>query len=95
MFLNFNIYLTTCYTDTINPFTVPACNISWAKMCTPENSIFDGPMTNQPSILCILIETICTHAKGGKSLSGFIFGIFDGRFLSEGAASIEVKGLTA
>jgi len=60
----------------------------------PENGVFYGPITNLPSILCILIETISrAHAKGGKSLSGFKFGTFVGRFPSAGGASMAVKGL--
>ena len=62
---------------------------------TPENSISDGPVTNQPSVLCILIETISrAHAKGEKSLNGFRFGTLVGRFLSDGAGSMAVKGLS-
>lgn len=55
----------------------------------PEN-IFDGPMTNQPSILCILIAIIShAHAKGGKSLSGFVFGTSDGCFPSDSSYGSE------
>ena len=60
----------------------------------PENSIFDGPITNLLLILYILIETIsCAHAKGGKSLNDFKFGTFVGCFPSDSAASVAVKGL--
>ena len=45
-------------------------------------------------MLCILIEVLsCAHAKGGKSLNDFKFGSFIGRFQSDGAASMAVKGL--
>ena len=32
----------------VNPFTAPACKISWAEGCTdtPSNSIFSGPITS-------------------------------------------------
>ena len=61
----------------------------------PANGIFDGPITNTLSILCILIETLsCAHSKGQKSLNGFKFGTFIGCFLGDGAASMAVKGLT-
>ena len=37
---------------------------------TPANSIFDGPITNLLSILCILIEVLSrAHAKGEKALT--------------------------
>ena len=61
---------------------------------TPENSIFDGPIANLPSVVCILIETISrARAKGGKSLSGLKFATFVGCVPSDGAASMAVKGL--
>ena len=34
------------------------------------------------------------HAKGEKSLNDFKFGTFAGRFPSDGAASMAVKGLS-
>ena len=63
---------------------------------TPENSIFDGPITTLLSVLCILVEVLSrTHAKKGKSLSDFKSGTSIGRFSSDGAASrTAVKGLT-
>ena len=67
-----------------------------AKMClhTHLKTVFGGPTTNLPSILCILTETSSrTHAKGGKSLRGFKFGTLVGGFPSDGEASMEVKGL--
>ena len=61
--------------------------------CTPSDCIFDGPITNLFSILCILIEILSrAHAKGKKSLKGFEFGGFIGRFPSNRAAGIAVKG---
>ena len=60
----------------------------------PANSIFDGPIINLLSILCILIQILlCAHAKGGKGLNDFKFGTFVDRFQSDGAASMAVKGL--
>ena len=60
----------------------------------PANRIFDGPVTNLLSTLCILIETLsCAHSKGQKSLKGFRFGTFIGCSLGDGAASMAVKGL--
>ena len=62
---------------------------------TPANSTFDGPITILLSVLCILIEVLWrAHAKGGKGLSDFSFGAFIGRFQSDGAESMEEKGLT-
>ena len=60
----------------------------------PENSVFDGLITNLLSILCILVEVISrAYAKEVKSLNGFKFGTFIGRFPSDGAAGMTVKGL--
>ena len=61
----------------------------------PANSIFDGPLTNLLSILCILIEVLsCAHAKGNKKgLNDFKFGTFVRHFQSDGVASRAVKGL--
>ena len=60
----------------------------------PADGISDGPVTNLPSILCILIELFSpAHAKGGKKLNGFKFGTFICCFLSEGMASMAMKGL--
>jgi len=60
----------------------------------PANRIFDGPVTNLLSVLCILIEIIpCAHVKGwvltilNLALSLVIFQVI-------GAASMAVKGLT-
>ena len=65
------------------------------RIYTPANSIFDGPITNLPSVLCILIKVLsCAHAKGEKGFNDFEFGTFMGRFQSVGAASMAVKGLT-
>ena len=59
----------------------------------PANSIFDGPGTNPLSILCILIEFLSrVHAKWWKSQNDFRFGTFVGRFPSDRAASMAVKG---
>ena len=58
------------------------------------NSLFDGPVTNLPSVLCILIESLShVHAKGRKRLNDFKFGSFIGRVQSDGAGSMAVKGL--
>ena len=54
---------------------------------TPENSTCDGPITNLPSILCILIEILSrARAKWAKSLNDFKFGTFIARFPSDGSA---------
>ena len=53
----------------------------------PANSIFDGPITNLLSVPCILIEVLSrVQAKGAETLIG--------RFSSDGAANMAVKGLT-
>ena len=58
------------------------------------HGIFDDPVTNLLSTLCILIEIFSpAHAKGEKKLNDFKFGTFTGRFPSDGAASMAVKGL--
>ena len=73
---------------------------------TPVNSIFDGPMTNLLSILCVLIEIVSrAHAKEKKDINTFTFGAssffflfffsfssFLCRFQSDGAARMAVKG---
>ena len=60
---------------------------------TPENSIFDGHITNLLSILCILIVLSRVHAKGTHRLNHFKFGTFIGRSPSDDAASLAVKVL--
>ena len=61
---------------------------------TPANNIFDGPVTNLLSKLCILVKVMSgVHSKGEKSLNDLKFGTFVGRFPSDGAASMTVKGL--
>ena len=60
----------------------------------PADSIFDGPVTNLLSTLCILTEILSpAHAKGEKSLNDFKFGTFTGRFSSDGTPGMAVKGL--
>ena len=45
-------------------------------------------------VIVILIEVLSrAHAKWGKSLNDFQFGIFTGRFPGDGAASMTMKGL--
>ena len=62
--------------------------------CTLANSIFDGSLQNLLSILGILIEILSRdHVNGKKGLNDFKFGTFVGRFWSDGAASMAVKGL--
>ena len=59
------------------------------------NSIFDGPITNLLSVLCILIEILSgAHTTEKKSRNGFKFGTFVGCFPSDGATSMAVKGLS-
>ena len=66
-----------------------------AHTYTPANSIFDGPVTHFLSILCILVEVLSgAHSKGEKSLNDLKFDTFIGRFPSDGAASMTVKGLS-
>ena len=61
---------------------------------TPANNIFDGPLANLFSVLCVLVDILSSAlAKRGKSLNGFKFGTPVGRFSSDGAASRAVKGL--
>ena len=62
---------------------------------TPVNSIVDGSVTTLLSLLCILTEVLSrAHAKGQtKSPNDFRFGTPTGRFPSDGAASMAVKGL--
>ena len=51
-----------------------------------SNSIFDGPVTNVLSVLCILIEILSrAHAKGQKSRNDFRRGAPFGRFPSDGS----------
>ena len=51
-------------------------------------------MTNLISVLCVLIEFLSRAHVEGKRLYDFKFGNFIGRFPSDGAASMAVKGLT-
>ena len=61
---------------------------------TPADSIFDGPVTNLLSVLCIWVEILLrAHAKSGESLNDFKFGSCS-RFSSDAAASTAVKGLS-
>ena len=61
---------------------------------TPANNIFDGPLANLFSVLCVLVDILSSAlAKRGKSLNGFKFGTPVGRFSSDGAASRAVNGL--
>ena len=47
----------------------------------PADSIYDGPVTNLPSVLCILIEIFSrVHAKGERGLNDFKFGTVLARF---------------
>ena len=60
----------------------------------PADNTFHDPVTNLLSTLCILIEILSpAHAKREKSLNDFKLGTFTGSFLSDGAASMGVKGL--
>ena len=59
----------------------------------PANGIFDGPITNPLLALCILIEILSrTHTKGEKAVIVPNLALF-GRFPSDGAACMAVKGL--
>ena len=60
----------------------------------PANSVFDGPVTNPLSVLCIVIEFPShAHAKGGSSQNDFIFGTSVGHSPRDRVASMAVKGL--
>ena len=61
---------------------------------TPPNSIADCPATNLLSIECIVWKSIYVLIRRGKtSLHGFQFVTFTGRFPTDQAASVAVKGL--
>ena len=61
---------------------------------TATNNIFDGPITNLLSVLCILIEVLSlAHAKEENSCNDFKFGTFIGCFQSDMLAKMAVKGL--
>ena len=65
---------------------------------TLRSSIFDGPTTNLPSTLCILIEflscvELCEGGEEEKSINNLKMDTFIGRFKSDSAASMAVKGL--
>ena len=61
---------------------------------TPENSIFDGPITKSTFNTVHLIEILSrVHAKGTHRLNHFKFGTFIGRSPSDDAASLAVKVL--
>ena len=60
----------------------------------PENSVFDGPIANLLSVMCILLEVLSpARVKGGGSLNDFKFSTFVGRFPSDRLVSMAVKGL--
>ena len=62
--------------------------------CELANSVFDGLITTLLSALRMLIGVLSSaRAKWRKSRSGFKFGTSIGRFLSNPAASVAVKGL--
>ena len=67
--------------------------------CTHVDGIFDGPITNLLSILCFLIYIyffffyFLVLVRREKDLNDPTFGAFIGRFQSDGAASMAVKGL--
>ena len=68
---------------------------------TPSNGIFDGLVTNLLSIIYIWIEILyCAHAKRQRkkkktSHNDFTFDTPICLFLSDGAASMAMKGLIA
>ena len=69
-------YIVVC-TVSINPFTAPACKISWLKDAQMhlKNGIFSGPVTHLLSALCVLIKLL-SHAsvkKKAKRRKGFKF----------------------
>ena len=74
----------------------PACKLSGLKNAHIHacKQYIWWSYTNLLSELCILIEILSpAHAKAAKSLNNFKFGLFIGRFPSDEAASMAVKGL--
>ena len=85
-----------CYASLTPSLPQPVQFLGW-KVHTymPADSIFDGPVTNLPSVLCILIEILSpAHTNGEKSLNDFKFVTSTGRFPSDSAISMAVKGLS-
>ena len=81
----------------VNPFTAQASKLSRRERAHihPCNSIYGGPVTHFLSMLCILVEVLsAAHSKGEKSLNDFKFDTFIGRFPSDDAARMTVKGLS-
>ena len=63
---------------------------------TPANGIFDGPITNLLSVLCVLIQIFSpAHPKREKCLNCFKLGTFSDRVQCDGAESMTVKGLNS
>ena len=65
---------------------------------TLRSSIFDGPTTNLLSTPCILIDILscaelCEGGEEEKNINNFKMDTFSGRFNSDSAASMAVKGL--
>ena len=58
------------------------------------NSLFDGPVTNLLSVLCISIEIVSRALVKGGGEGGVKCGTFIVRLLSDGAASVAVEGLS-
>ena len=85
-----------CYVSLTLSLPQPVKFLGWkVHTYTPADSIFDAPITNLPSVLCILIEILSpAHAKGEKSLNDFKFGTSTGHFPSDSATSMAVKGLS-
>ena len=94
--------LLTLWTYSFNPLTAPARKYSGQKNAhiqACKQPIWwscnnDGPITNLLSVLRISIEVPSrAHAKRGKSRNNFKYGTSVGRFWSESAASMAVRGL--
>ena len=62
--------------------------------CAPENSVFDGPVTNILLVLCVLIGVLShAHAKGRQGRNNFKFDTSLRRFPNDTLASVAVEGL--
>ena len=59
----------------------------------PAISVLDGPETSLLSVLWILIEVLHVLMRRGKTLTNLKFGTFIGRFSSDDAVNMAVKGL--
>ena len=81
----FSAFLLT--SSLLQPVKFPARKV---HPCAPENSVFDGPVTNILSVLCVLIGVLShAHAKGRQCRNNLALR----RFPNDTLASMAVKGL--